>query len=406
MQTMGRHALAAGVVLADTALLIAGPGRGLPLWAAPTYALITMLVIAAGTRAPVAALTAAVALAVLTGESYALLLWTAYQAGRRAQSRRAVLLAAGVAFGGLVAQAAVWSSRDEPRALSGVVSTYVVFVVLPLVTGQYLNQHRRLVSVLQQHNRQLRWRTQYLAEAERLRIARDMHDSLGHQLSLVSIQAAALEVSELPPQQRQAVGRLAAAARKAVDELHEVVGVLRDGQQQAGLSVGEAVAGLAQEFRAAGMRLTFRQRGEPQPLTPAAAEAAYRMAQEGLSNAARHASGQPVLVSLDWEPGALLLAVTNPGRERPPDAAAGGHGLAGLRERMAVAGGLLDHGWSQGQFRLCAMLPASAAGSGGTLGSGEYERAQVPFRRPVALGFSAAALVLIVLPALVLFGAR
>jgi signal transduction histidine kinase len=293
------------------------------------------------------------------------------------------------------------------------VGVVLLFVVLPLVTGRYLAQHRRLVSVLRSRNRQLRARTEYLAQQERLRIARDMHDSLGRQLSLVSIQAAALEVAGLPPEQGQAIARLAATARTAADELHEVVGVLRGpGGRQATLPVGEAVTRLAREFEAAGMRLTLDRSGEPQPLAPAAEQAAYRTAEEGLSNAAKHAPGQPVALSLDWEPGTLLIAVTNPAggphAPAPPD---GGHGLAGLSERVAAAGGLLEHGGPDGQFRLCAMLPALVAGSrrpgaSGPGSPGEDELPQAPFRRAVALGFGAAALVLIALPVVVLFGVR
>jgi hypothetical protein len=149
---VGRYLLAAGVVLADTTILAAGH-HGLPVWAVPAYALTAALVIAAGSRIPVAALAAAVLLAVLTGASQILLLWTAYQAGSKTRSRPVTVLAAAAALAGLGAQAA--TRHPDARMLSGLVSTYVVFVALPMVSGCYLAQHRRVLSGLHEQNRQL-----------------------------------------------------------------------------------------------------------------------------------------------------------------------------------------------------------------------------------------------------------
>jgi signal transduction histidine kinase len=97
-----------------------------------------------------------------------------------------------------------------------------------------------------------------------LRIARDMHDSLGHRLSLVSIQAAALEVTDLPPDQQRAIRALADSTRDAVGELHDLVGALRSQEDESpGLAqIDTAVA----EFRAAGMQVTLQRRGEPTAL--------------------------------------------------------------------------------------------------------------------------------------------
>jgi signal transduction histidine kinase len=409
---VGRYLLAAGVVLADTTILAAGH-HGLPVWAVPAYALTAALVIAAGSRIPVAALAAAVLLAVLTGASQILLLWTAYQAGSKTRSRPVTVLAAAAALAGLGAQAA--TRHPDARMLSGLVSTYVVFVALPMVSGCYLAQHRRVLSGLHEQNRQLHRGREALAEQERLRIARDMHDSLGHRLSLVSIQAAALEVTDLPAPHRRAITQLAAAARSAVDDLQTCVGSLRGRDpERARQPIAEQIDALASGFRSAGVRVTLEERGNPGLLPGRAAQAAYRMAEEGLTNAARHAPGQPVTVDIEWEPDTLLLSVTNPVPPGPPAAgpSPGGepgpgerHGLRGLGERMAAAGGLLDHRRSGGQFRLAAMLPAVAlppAGGEALAAAGALDWAG----RPARLGLAVAVLMFVILPAVILAGVR
>jgi signal transduction histidine kinase len=425
LSAVGRFLLAAGVVVADTAILAAGH-HGLPVWAAPAYALTVAVVIAAGSRVPLAALAAALLLAVVTGTSQALLLWAAYQAGSKTRSRPVIALAAAAALAALGAQAA--TRHPDARMLSGLVATYLVFVALPMVSGCYLAQHRRVLSGLQEQNRKLRRGGEVLAEQERLRIARDMHDALGHRLTLVSVQAAALEVTDLPAPHRRAITQLAAAARSAVDDLQTCVGSLRSRDpERAQQPIAAQIDALACGFRSAGMRVTLEERGNPGPLPGQAAQAAYRMAQEGLTNAAKHAPGQPVTVHIEWEPDTLLLSVTNPVPPRPaaagprPPAAgpgsgagAGGepgpgerYGLRGLGERMAAAGGLLDHRRSGGQFRLAAMLPTVAVPPAS-------DKAWPPARpgrpgrpaRPARLGLAVAALMFVILPAVILAGVR
>lgn len=226
---MRRHLLAAAVLTADTALLAARHGADLPLAAVPAYALVVALVIALSRRVPLAAFAVALVLTPLTGTAYVLLLWAAYHAGRAAVSRSGTAMLVGTALGALAVQ--LVGLPAWPGAVSSLLGTYLVFVALPVLVGRYLAQQERLVSTLDRHNRQLRRERELVAEQEqlreRLRIARDMHDSLGHRLSLVSVQAAALEVSALPAPQREAVGHLARATRDAMDELYGLVGALR-----------------------------------------------------------------------------------------------------------------------------------------------------------------------------------
>lgn len=425
---LGRHLPAAAVLVADTALFVAAHHGGPLAWAAVAYASAVAGVLALGGRAPAAAFTTALALAALTGGSYALLLWAAYQAGYRAPARRDTARMAGAALGWIAVRLVVRPA--EGPAVPQLLSVFVVFVALPLLVGRYLAQHRRLVAELGRRNRRLRRERELLAERERLRerlrIARDMHDSLGRRLSLVSVQAAALEVADLPPGRREAVRQLAGAARGAMDELHELVGALRGTEETAVPGPGaEGIAEVVAEFRAAGVPVALRRGGEPRPLSPAAGEAVYRVVEEGLTNAAKHAPGSPVAVRVTWEPDALLVCVDNPvaeGRRGPGEdgGAAGGHGLRGLEERMRQVGGFVDHKLSDEGFRLVAMVPAdgdtttTADGLSGDLtgdlggdrgdGDGSGVPAGAGHLRTAALGFATAAVMFVVLPAGMLLG--
>ncbi|MEV4114936.1 histidine kinase [Nonomuraea sp. NPDC049695] len=342
---MSRYALIAAVVVADTALLWLDGTRG---WTLTAYAAAVALAMAAMNRLPFAAFLAALALAVLTGGSLALLACTGFQAGHRISARRDVVLTAGAlsAYVCVLLLAVQRSPGAEEPWIS--LARVVVLTALPLLAGRYVAQQRE----------HLRREKALIAEQERLRerlrIAHDMHDSLGHLLSLVSVQAAALEVGPLPPGQQRAVGSLAGTARAAAAELHEVVNALR-GHDAPGL---EEIDDLVARSRAAGASVTIGTSGEAVPLTdPRASHAAYRVVQEGLTNAVKHASGASITVSLDWQPDALLISVANPMPRRPVSSVGGGSGLHGLTERVAAAGGLLRVHPGPRVFRLVAMLP-------------------------------------------------
>jgi signal transduction histidine kinase len=325
----------------------------------------------------------------LTVLAYALMVWTAYLAGRALPSRADVAVVAGTALvaGGL--QVTV-----SPGSLQQHVSAFVVFLVLPLVVGRYLAQHRRLVGTLDAHNQQLRTEQALLAEREqlreRLRIARDMHDSLGRRLSLVSVQAAALEVTDLPPARKDAVTALAASARDAMTELYQLIGSLRGAAD--GFPDADRIPALVAEFRSAGVDVTVR--GDCGPLPPVASRAAYRVIEEGLTNAAKHAQGQPVSIQLTREADTVLVTVTNP--TVADTAPGGGFGLAGLAERAGDAGGLVDHRVAEGEFRLVAMLPTK---------SGDLPpEPRLSRSRLAMVGVAAAMLLLMLLPAVTVVG--
>lgn len=301
----------------------------------------------------------------------AALLCACYSAGRAALPPR---WTAAVAAGALFVPAAQFAIRPAGlAAVTGSASAYLVFAALPLTAGRYVARQRRAA--------------EQERLGERLRIARDMHDSLGRRLSLAAVQAAALEVSELPAPQGKAVARLATSIRASATELHEILSVLR-GERSPSRGMA-AVAGLVEEFRVAGAMVLVRSRGTPRPLAPQADEAAYRVIEEGLTNAIRHAPGGPASVTVAWEAGTLLLTVVNAADCR---AYAPGSGLAVLAVQLRQAGGVLGHELSSEMFRLHAVLPAARP-------RGTRARSGMS-----GLGLAAGILLLVILPATVLLG--
>jgi signal transduction histidine kinase len=212
--------------------------------------------------------------------------------------------------------------------------------------------------------------------AERASIAREMHDVLAHRLSLLATYAGALEYRpDAPPEQlARAAGVVRAGVHQALDELREVIGVLRDdgpaavARPQPGLS---DLVGLIEETRDAGTPVDLANRmSRPDELPDSLGRNAYRIVQEGLTNARKHAPGRPVRLLLDGHPGdRLLVQLTNPAgpaspagpatpNERSLNGSGTGTGLIGLAERVRLTGGEIDHGIGpDADFSLCARLP-------------------------------------------------
>ncbi|WP_243714415.1 sensor histidine kinase [Actinomadura bangladeshensis] len=201
--------------------------------------------------------------------------------------------------------------------------------------------------------------------AERTRIAREMHDVLAHRLSLLATYAGALEYRPDAPPERlaEAAGVVRAGVRQALEELREVILLLRAddaGENDRPQPVLADVPRLVAESRAAGGRVELSDgTSGAEGLPPAAGRTAYRVVQEALTNARKHAAGRPVRVVLEGRPGdGLVIDVRNPlradGGDPPPGS---GTGLVGLTERVRLAGGRLDHAAAGDEFRLRAWLP-------------------------------------------------
>ncbi|MEU5234598.1 histidine kinase [Streptomyces anulatus] len=297
-----------------------------------------------------------------------------------------------------------------PVTLGWNVVTFLTLAVVPALVGRYRDQRRRLLGALWQNNQQLKREQAMVAREARLlernRIAHDMHDSLGHQLALITVHAGALQVDpELTGSQREAVQILRGASVTAMAELRAAVGVLHDeaehreqqneqhyqGHQRQSVGDGAsvpyaprttaAIDGLVESSRGAGTAVSLARSGVRRPLPPAADHEAYRIVQEGLTNAHKHAPGAPIRLALRYEPDSLVVEVTNgpvPGGapEVPPEIS-GGQGVKGLRERVGRVGGLVHTGPTEdGGFRIAGMLPygeESGAGSGAEGRAGNVE---------------------------------
>ena len=192
--------------------------------------------------------------------------------------------------------------------------------------------------------------------AERTRIAREIHDVLAHRLSLLATYAGALEYRpDAPPERLSAAAAVVReGVHQALNELREVVTLMRaeDGQKEPAVA---NIAKLVEESRAAGLEVTLDDRaGElPDPVV----RTAYRVVQEALTNARKHAAGEPVEVTLSGgEGGRLRIEVRNPLPAKASNDTEG-VGLIGLAERVHLAGGELIHERADGQFRVSAWIP-------------------------------------------------
>ncbi|MEV4104916.1 sensor histidine kinase [Nonomuraea sp. NPDC049649] len=209
---------------------------------------------------------------------------------------------------------------------------------------------------------------EHTARGERARIARELHDVVAHHISMVAVQAesARLAVPGMPAAGAERLAAIGDTARAALTEMRRLLGVLREDDEaerrpQPGLTMEELI-GLADEAReASGAAVRLVLSGRPVPLDPGVELAAYRIVQEALTNARRHAPGAAVDVELHYSGDGLRLLVRDNGGA-PPAAPDGGFGLAGMRERAAAAGGELRAGpVAGGGFLVEARLPGEAA---------------------------------------------
>ncbi|MFF4738222.1 sensor histidine kinase [Streptomyces sp. NPDC001262] len=343
---------------------------------------------------PVTTLVAVSVLSAVTDAAELVLPLAAWSAGRRIDG---VLKALG-AFGTslvLYVGLSLWTQqRSAPFLLVLGTLFFLVFAVVPGLASRYWTQRRTLLQTLQERNAHLLRERQMIAGQarmrERQRIAQDMHDSLGHQLALIAVQTGALEVDrELTGRQREAVAVLRQASVAAMHELREVVGILKDGTlgEDSGAEpparVVAGIGGLVDSAVAAGMRVTLERSGEVRPLAPAVDHAGYRIVQEGLTNAYKHAPGTPITVAVRFEPDSLVVEVANgpagpDGPVRSEEAVSGGQGLTGLRERARLVGGIIFAGPVEGGFRLAGMLPYGSGEARATFVDTEDDLRQQP----------------------------
>jgi signal transduction histidine kinase len=232
-----------------------------------------------------------------------------------------------------------------PGATSPVVLAALLFVGLVAGLGTALRAQRVATAGLDDARRdQAEERVRRSVVEERAQIARDLHDVVAHHLSAIVLRAESApdRGADLEAELRT----IAEAGRAALADVRRLLQVLRDGDAARPHEPAPGLDRLPELITAArdsGVGITFQERGRPRPLPDAVGLVGFRVAQEALSNAGRHAAGAPVTVLLDWLPSAVRLQVENgPGPGGPPGDA--GHGLTGMRERAATVGGLLAAG--------------------------------------------------------------
>jgi signal transduction histidine kinase len=198
------------------------------------------------------------------------------------------------------------------------------------------------------------------ASDERLRIARELHDVLGHHLSLINVQAGVglHLMDERPEQARTALLAIKQASAEALREVRSVLGVLRTEDEAAPRTPSPSLANLSTLVDGEQARAVIE--GEPRPLPAELDRAAYRIAQEALTNVRRHAGpGARATVTIGYQPGALTVRVDDDGRGGPAPEADAGNGIAGMRARASALGGTLTVGpGPHGGFRVEARLPS------------------------------------------------
>jgi signal transduction histidine kinase len=205
---------------------------------------------------------------------------------------------------------------------------------------------------------------QIAAAAERARIARELHDVIAHNVSVMVVQAdgASYALDGSPERARQALAAISSTGRQALDEMRHMLGVLRSADELSGV---DPIPGIGQldelldQTRASGLAVSFSVQGVPGPLPSGVALAAYRTIQEALTNVRKH--GGPAAraqVILRYCEDALVLTITDDGRGAAAVSDGAGHGLIGMRERVAVYGGTLEAGPRPGGgYQVTARLP-------------------------------------------------
>jgi signal transduction histidine kinase len=295
-----------------------------------------------------------------------MLVTVAYSSGRHLAGRVSVyLLVAGSVA--MVTLAAIYDPNDIFFPVS-------FFWIVPWLAGRTIRNHTMLARELAEKAE----RAQHAREEderraialERSRIARELHDVLAHNLSVMVVQASAARrvVHRNPDKAVEVAALIERTGREALAEIRHLFGAVRrgDGEDLSGPPSIARVGELAQRARAAGLGVELRVVGEPVPLPTGIDLTAYRIVQEALTNALKHAGSARACVTVSYEPNEVVLSIEDDG-EGPRDGyelseAGGGHGLVGMRERAVLYGGRVQAGRRRGGgFAVHARLPTRPA---------------------------------------------
>ncbi|HEV3496901.1 MAG TPA: sensor histidine kinase [Actinomycetes bacterium] len=288
-------------------------------------------------------------------------IWTAVTGG----ARRAAWITAFVGLAAYFTLAALLGRAEPATPLS--IAAHLGWLLLVLVVAE--------VALAARQRRQAAERTRAeearrRAGEERMRIARELHDVLAHNISLINVQAGvALHLmDEQPGQSRSALAAIKQASNDALGELRSVLDVLRQGDEGPPRAPASGLAhldSLVAGAEATGLKVTARVEGTPRPLPAGTDLAAFRIVQESLTNVTRHAGPATATVLVRYGPGDLTVQVDDDGRGPPATTSPGGNGIRGMRERVAALGGELTTGPRPGGgFRVRARLPLDGTEGG------------------------------------------
>jgi signal transduction histidine kinase len=260
----------------------------------------------------------------------------------------------------------VIAARPWAASLSIISIALLRTAVGPLL-ALYFGARQRLVRALTERAERAERERHLLAEQaraqERARLAGEMHDVVTHRVSLMVLQAGALEMTATDERTRQAAQELRAAGCQALDELRDLVGILRTTPDEDETPAPPDFAALVAESAAVGTPAELVQDGDPGLASPVVGRTAYRVVREGLTNVRKHAPGAQVTVHISYGEAQVQVSVSNTAPPGPPSSALAGTGsglgIAGLRQRIELVHGTLQAGGTPGGgFCLAVTLPA------------------------------------------------
>ncbi len=285
---------------------------------------------------------------------------------RRVSVMAAVILAA--SFAGVIVYRA-----GAQIAVAGFIQTMLAAVIV-LALGDWARTRRQYAAATEENARlqesEREERSRRAVEDERERIARELHDIVTHHVSVIVIQAGAglTALDRRPERARTALEAIDRTSREALTDMRRMLGILGDAPEtatttdetRAPMPRLERLGELIEEVRAAGLPVELSLDGVRRPLDAGVELSAYRIVQEALTNALKHARGARASVRLAYEPRAIEIEVTDQGgtgRRELGEAGGGGRGLIGMRERVALYGGDFEAGPTATGFRVHARLP-------------------------------------------------
>jgi signal transduction histidine kinase len=255
---------------------------------------------------------------------------------------------------------------EDTIGFAKIVSTYVIFAVA-WVVGDRIGARRTYLGELEQravmHEREREEHARRAAAEEQARIARELHDIIAHNVSVMTVQAAAAgdAFETQPGRAREALGSIESTGREALAELRRLLGSVRPGDGPGAFAPQPGLARLdelIEQVRSTGLTVELTVEGSPRELPPSVDLSAYRIVQEALTNTLKHADASHATVLVRYGPGTLDVEVVDDGRGAAADGAERGHGIIGMRERAVLFGGELRAGPAPGRgFSVHARIP-------------------------------------------------